>query len=121
MRRKIKIWYWNIGGNFPVIFQTNFQKYKIGLILQLARTMSIQNNETSVIQDEETWFEGEITLIETLTHPTSGELDIEKCRNILGSEYSKLSDKEIAEVYNITLAYANFIINIYHKSLWQKM
>ena len=83
--------------------------------------MSSRKKQTSEIVEYKSNFGNDSILLAEFTHPGTGELDIGKCRSILGSKYSDLSDDEILEIYNVTVAYANFIINLYFNSLCQKM
>ena len=83
--------------------------------------MSIKKKQTSEITEYKSHFWSDSILFAEFTHPETGELDIAKCRSILWSRYSSLSDAEITEIYNVTVAYANFIINLYYNYLCQKM
>lgn len=82
--------------------------------------MSTQKNPSEV-RKYKTGFASDSILLPEFTHSESGELDYAKIRNALGSNFSNLSDDELLEIYNVTVAYANFIINIYYNSLWTKM
>jgi hypothetical protein len=78
--------------------------------------MSTQKNP-SEIKEYKSSFANDCILLPEFTHSESGELDYAKVRSVLESKFSHLSEDEILEIYNVTVAYANFLINLYYTSL----
>lgn len=80
--------------------------------------MSIQKNPSEK-NEYKSSFASDSILLPEFTHSESGELDYAKIRSILDSRFSHLTEDELLEIYNTTVAYANFLINLYYTSLWK--